>query len=131
MTSQQGANINFQNMDFGYCQGSHLLCDIGSMSAYGNYTISGNANAHITCQYSNFVLTPSGYNTVTIAGGVGVNYFAYVTGVGFIRCNTRTNFVGALSAGYKFVVAGNGVIDTGGAGVNFFPAPTAGQTATG
>jgi hypothetical protein len=131
MTSQQGANINFQNMDFGYCQGSHMLCDIGSMSAYGNYTISGNANSHITAQYSNFVLTPSGYNTVTIIGGAGVNYFAYVTGVGFIRCNTRTNFVGALSAGSKFVVAGNGVIDTGGAGVNFFPAPGAGSTASG
>jgi hypothetical protein len=131
MTSQQGSNINFQNMDFGYCQGAHMLCDLGSMSAYGNYTISGNANAHLMCQYSDFVLTPSGYNTVTIGGGVALNYFMYATGIGFVRCNTRTNFVGALTQGYKFYVNANAVIDTGGAGVNYFPGPTAGVQATG
>lgn len=132
MTSQISSLIAFQNMDFGFCQSVHLLCDTGIMNVQGNYTISGNCQYHIICQYSNFVLTPSGYNTVTIVGGAQLGTtFAWATGIGFIRCNTRTNFVGGYASGSKFFVNANAVIDTGNAGVNFFPGATPGTVQTG
>jgi hypothetical protein len=132
MISQVSANINFSNMDFSFCPGAHCFCDTGSMSCYGNYTISSNCAYHIATQYSTFILTPSGYNTVTIAAGVQVgSAFVFSTGVGFVRCNTRTNFVGAVSGGNKFNVTANAVIDTSGAGVNFFPGTIAGTSSMG
>jgi hypothetical protein len=134
LVSQTNASVMFQNIDFGFCGTAHILCDGGQALAgpVGNYTISGNCSYHIIAQYSAFYLTPSGYNTVSIIGGALLGTaFAYVTGVGFLRINTRTNFVGGYAGGAKYQVLTNGVIDTGGAGPNFLPGATAGSVVTG
>jgi hypothetical protein len=127
MVSQVGAHISYRNIDFSFASGSHMFCDGGGMDCFGSYTISGNANTHITVQYGEFILTPSTPNTITIAGSVGMGYaFVLATGVGFIRANTNTTFSGAVTTGSKFSVKANAVIDTSGAGVNFFPGTTPG-----
>jgi hypothetical protein len=131
VTSQVNSSLVFQDIEFGVAPTAHLLCDTGMISCSGNYTISGSTYHHVIAQFASFILTPSNYNTVTFGGGVSLySDFAYVTGIGFLRANARTNFVGGFS-GPRFTVNLNGVIDTGGLGVNWFPGTGAGAASLG
>jgi hypothetical protein len=108
-----------------------MLADSGSLFCNGNYSISSNANYHIAIQYGELILTPSQGNVISITGGALGACFVNATGVAFLRANTTTRFVGGMAGGLKFVVAANAVVDTNGAGVNFFPGAGAGYQISG
>jgi hypothetical protein len=131
LLASAGGAITFQNIDFSFCNAGHMYADSGSLFCIGNYSISSNANYHIALQYGELILTPSQGNTISI-GTVAIGAaFVNATGVGFLRANTTTRFSGGVAGGVKFVVAANAVIDTSGAGVNFFPGATAGYQISG
>lgn len=132
LTSQIGGNINFLNIDFGFATGAHISCDSGQAVCNGNYTISGNASYHILVQYGEMILNPSPPNTITFSGSLGfTNAFVACADLGFVRAGSSITFAGGVTAGARYVVSGNAVIDTGGAGASYFPGTTAGSTSSG
>jgi len=119
------------NMEYGSAAKYHIVADDGS-SLYisANYTISGYAQAH-------YVMNDAGANivllsslTITLTGTPAFSTaFASLTGASALYAEGAT-FSGSAT-GTRYNVALNGVIQTGGAGANFFPGNSAGVTSNG
>ena len=132
LVSQNNAIVSFSLIAFSSCvNGNHIFIDTGRVSCIGNYSIISNALNHVLLTYGEFILTPSTPNTVTISTCALSTAFVNAQNISFIRANTNTNFSGAPTSGTKYSATQNSVIQTSGAGVNFFPSPTAGGTASG
>jgi len=120
--------INYQNIDFGACGGSHRYASHNSfMQAGGNCSISGNA------VYS-MQSAPSGNieenGTVTVVGTPAFSgAYAYASRNGVIEANhAGVTYVNPSNAtGVQYDVENGGVINTGGASLSgYFPGSTAG-----
>lgn len=127
-----GCTIRFRNIEFSTMgAGEHILCDQANVFCYGDYRIVGSAAYHVCAQTGGvFTLSPTFNNTVTIADGPAFTAFAYANQAGIIRANSSTTFVGP-GYGSKWSVTTMSLIDTAGAGVNFFPGNGPGTFSTG
>lgn len=127
--SAGASTIQFGNVRFGACAGSHIfLSNRASIIATSNYAVSGGALAHINslglsfCDVSSRTITFS--NSPTITTFVITNYGS----VTWIFSNTFTN--GGTVTATRYSVNSNGIIFTNGGGAAYLPGGSAGSAAT-
>ena len=127
-----GSILNFKNIVFAACTASHIFAvNQGQMQAIGNYSITGNAAAHVNLaqlayvDLSNasvgIVITVSASLTFSTAFAQAYNNAVLIT--------TNTTFSTNVATGVRYNVTRNATIDTGAAGPTYFPGGTGG-TAT-
>lgn len=123
--------MQYGNIDFGSCGGHHTeAANAGAIvQAIGPYTISGGALSNLFA--INLGLCIAGSTIAVTLTGTPAFSVAYAVAElnGVIQGNTGS-FTGSAT-GPRYSAFLNGVIFTGGAGVNFFPGNSAGSTATG
>ena len=127
---EKGSALTVDGLNFGACASVHVILDSNSyLSFASNYTISGGAAYHVYSSDSSAIIYLGGI-TVTLIGTPAFSaYFAFATDAGAIRCIAVT-FSGAAT-GQRFYVTNNGVINTSGAALNYFPGSIAGLQAFG
>jgi hypothetical protein len=106
----------------------------GSAMMTGNYNIMGGSGSFIAASANGIAFTNSPAEPNINYGLPNCNFaagFANASNGGQIRALFASFGGNTPTAGVKFVVSGNGVIDTGGRGVNYLPGPSAGIIATG
>ncbi len=124
--------INFSGIDFGQCVGNHVQAMNGaSVSASGNYTISGGSSTGAHWYAIGHGAIQASSKTITISGTPAFSAaFAWCDrGLGYFSVFGNT-FTGSAT-GLRYVINGNGVCFTNGAGATYLPGGTAGTTATG
>lgn len=126
-----GGYCGIVGVDFGTCQSGHMLALAGgSISSSGSpYTISGNApwHCHVAFSGGGLSLADSAvtiYNTPTFSTA-----FALAEECGSMNVWGMT-FSGAAH-GPRYLATSNGIIQTRGAGANYFPGDAAGSVQTG
>lgn len=114
---------DFGNIEFGDCIGGrHLTAeDFGKINAIGDYAIVGDATVHVDADHFSSVLLNQ-YN-VTINTARAFTYYAVSANKGLIDRSTGV-FLGAGVAGttgQRYLAVVQSLINTNGAGINFFP----------
>lgn len=118
----------FRNIHFGNCAVAQLYSGLGGqISAFGNYSIVGGAQAHALSDYGAILL--EGYaatltGTPNFSGG-----FASAEHGGLVAALSMT-FTGAAT-GPRFYVTTNAVVDTASGNANYFPGNAVGVQNTG
>lgn len=115
---------------FAACTYAHLFCVLqGSLNITGNYSITGGAQAHYS---SSGALQVGGGVTITLVGTPAFSSaFCLTTTLGLVFFSaTNATFTGSAT-GVRYVVSGNAVVSTNGAGSTYLPGNSAGSTATG
>ena len=114
--------------------GPHITCGPGgSVSVVGPITILGGGQSHITVmQNGTCNFWPSPYPTLNIFALVNFSTAFIVSETGG-QVNPIYSAINGFTSvsGYKYLAIGNGVIDSGGRGINFLPGTIAGVTSTG
>jgi hypothetical protein len=131
ISSQNGANLRFANIDFGShaSSGTHLLARAGSkLFCIGNYFVSGGGYAHAWADYGGIVSIASG--TIIFSNSPAFSYFAVFTSVSVLIANAMTFTNGNTVTGTKYRGQLNGIVQTN-AGITYFPGTIAGSLATG
>jgi hypothetical protein len=140
--SQTGAWVTAQNVAVGSCPSGYTFFALGGYMSVGTCSFdSGTQTACPFYSYSsgNLYLTSAAVYTFNGPITVGTGYFA--------TCSANANLsvatpavqaitpiwvnTGYVTAAYKYSAALNGVINSQGAGVNFFPGTNPGVTNTG
>jgi hypothetical protein len=107
-----------------------VVASNASVFVLANYTISGNSTAHAFIFHQGQLEFANGL-TVTCSGVTAFTGFVVVSTLAQLTHEAAT-FSGCGSVtGARFIIQTNGVVDTGGGGVNYFPGNVAGTTATG
>lgn len=129
--ANSGGYVGIVGVDFGTCQSGHMVALAGgAISTAGNpYTISGNAPFHAHSNFSGGGLSLADsavtlYNTPTFSTA-----FALADECGSMNVWGMT-FSGAAH-GPRYAANSNGIIQTRGAGPNYFPGDVAGSVSTG
>jgi hypothetical protein len=121
--------LSFALLVFGASTGHHLVASRGgSVTASGNYEISGNANFHISAQHQGLVFVNN--RTVTLTGTPAFTYGFVFSSAGSEVYAPGMTFVGAATGPY-YAATLNGVIDTSGAMTPYFPGNAAGTVSSG
>jgi hypothetical protein len=122
------ARVTFSAMDFGACGRYHVVGFSGAvLIGTGTYSISGGGFGHLASGTASRL----GLNaaTVTLTGTPAFTAFAVATMGSGIEFYTTT-FTGAAT-GKRYDANTNGVLNTGGAGANYFPGSMAGTATSG
>jgi hypothetical protein len=121
--------------EFGDCSDAHLCASHGTIGLTGNLRIAGNSAAHLLSGANGWItfyyLAAALYPTLVIPAAQSLSYFANAQSSGFIQPRYASITGAANITGQKYLAQVNGVIDTGGAGVNFLPGTIAGTTVSG
>ncbi len=128
---QQPAAIVLNALEFGSVGGNHVAAFAGGVfiTLGGNYTISGGAGTHWSARAGGLIQPLS--RTITLSGspvfsvGFAEVQFGEIATVGM----TFSGATGASSPRYSAI--GNGLINTFGGGLNYFPGTVAGTSASG
>lgn len=123
--------VRLSNLFFGTVpsNSSHILVtDGGIVIVDTGYTISGGAGVHLQCTRNGSISKGSNF-TVTLTGTPAFSTYAIATVLSIIQFNGAT-FSGSAT-GTRYAVNSNSVIDTNGAGANYFPGSGAGSAANG
>ncbi|ENZ79638.1 hypothetical protein M3795_16945 [Ralstonia pickettii] len=121
-----GAGIVFGSMP----SGAHINANSGTINANSSYSITGGASVHAIASNPGSIVTISGGIKVTLTGTPAFSTsFVNAGYLGMVTASSVT-FSGAAT-GALYGVSVNGVVNSGGAGANYFPGSTAGATATG
>jgi len=116
-------------VEFGACSGAHILAtQKGRISIEAGYTVSGGANVHMNAVSEGQIMSIN--NKITVSNTPGFTYFAVANSLAHIEAHSGTSFTGAAT-GQKFLAAFYSLIQTVGAGVNFFPGSVAGAAPSG
>lgn len=125
-------SVLFRNLDFGACVTHHLRAygPGSSITAQGNYSISGGANSHLFSDTSSFIDTTS--RTATLSNTPAFSgAFAQAAGNALLKSNGMS-FPGTGATGKRYNATTGGIIATSGGGANYFPGNSAGtETAPG
>lgn len=128
LASKKG-HVNFSGIDFGTCATHQIRSDdFGSVTATGNYTISGGAATHFN-SVSGAIRIQS--RTVTLSNTPAFSTAfcqTLISGLATVNGNT---YSGTGATGVRYDITLNGVVYTAGGGANYFPGNAAGTTATG
>ena len=134
LVSSTGSSVEFDHIIFGAAQTAHVqsiggqLFTTGAQSGAGQpYTISGSAQFHWITGFSGLIDTFG--STVTLTGTPNFSSQFALVSSGQVLCNSCV-FSGAAT-GQKYLAEFGGIINTGGAGINFLPGNSAGTSATG
>lgn len=124
-----GANITYQNIDFGVIVDSQVYIGSGATAQMvGPCTISGGAYAHETVEDGGYLNTSS--RTVTLTGTPAFSgAFAIVAMGGKLKAISNT-FTGSAT-GKRYDATTNGVVNTGGGGASYLPGSVVGTATTG
>lgn len=121
---QNGANVRYQNVNFGACAGTHLNVQVGSKAtATGNYAISGGAAVHLSSTYLSLVIVQG--VTITITGTPAFS-FAFATAQQNSMLAAATNTFSGSATGTRYNASSGGNIFVNGAGTTYFPGNAAG-----
>ena len=117
-------NINYQNIEFGSCTGSHVWAGANSlMAATAGTSISGGAQWHWYAE-SGGAITDRGV-TITLTGTPAFSSsFAEARTCAIVSVGVNT-FVGGAT-GKRYNAASSGVIEVYGAGTSYIPGSVAG-----
>lgn len=128
LASKKG-HVNFSGIDFGTCATHQIRSDdFGSVTATGNYTISGGAATHFN-SVSGAIRIQS--RTVTLSNTPAFSTAfcqTLISGLATVNGNT---YSGTGATGVRYDITLNGAVYTAGGGANYFPGNAAGTTATG
>jgi hypothetical protein len=124
--------ISFHNVDFGACGTAHIMAVASSVVEAAGlgvaYSISGGSPSHMVASSGSYI-TIAG-SVVTLTGTPGfASAFAGAGQCGVIHAVSVT-FSGAAT-GPRYGASMNGVIETAGGGVSYFPGNSVGTTGTG
>lgn len=121
--------VRFSAIDFGSTVSTQLSVSDGAMvEAEGNYAISGGAPVHMAASRTGVVKIQG--RTITLSGTPAFSStFVSATQLGMVAADNNTYSGGATGARYSVQL--NSVINTGGAGAEYFPGNSAGSSATG
>src|SRR6516225_3133195 len=126
-----------QNIEFGACSGPHMdVSRSSSMTMSGNLTLSGSSSGnayatsgHINCFFSATIETAPAISALYLSATAAINVGNYIwsTQLGVIDY-TWTSYSGFGNvSGVRYSATLNGVINTGGGGVNYYPGTIAGS----
>lgn len=122
------AVLTFTNINFGALAGGGFYQEASTVSATGNYTISGGAPYHVYATGgARFVCTS---RTVTISGTPAFSS-AFAAGISGAVIEVASNTYSGSATGKRYDVALNAICNTGGGGATYLPGNSAGTTATG
>jgi hypothetical protein len=129
LRAKTGANVFWQNTDFGAAATGHIRSDDGAvMTATGNYAITGGSGRHWNSVGTGQIICFG--KTITITGTPAFSAaFALATTVGILRVDTNT-FSGSAT-GVRYSSDGNSVISTGAGGATYLPGNAAGGVTNG
>lgn len=127
-----GGTLTFSKIRFSGCTLAHIYSNAGVVFAIGNYEIAGAANYHYYSQSGSLrVGYYDGINVysvaVTLIGTPAFSYFAAAGTRGDIIVKSSVVTYSGAATGYRYFVGTNSVINTSGAGVNYFPGNAAGS----
>jgi hypothetical protein len=94
---------------------------------FSGYTISGGGGAHLYADQESVIILRN--MAVTVSGTPSFSIFAIANNTSSILCS-GTSFSGSAT-GARYSAFARGVVNTQGAGANFFPGSSAGSTALG
>ncbi len=124
------SELRFSSVEFNASTSEHILLNgTGAyVFGYGNYSIIAGSNYHIRCQGGSYCQIQLRTITLTGTPAFGVAFvYAQQSAVLGINANTYSG----AATGPRYLVATNGVINTGGGGTSYFPGSLAGSTVTG
>lgn len=126
--STVGGFITFANINFGAAANYHRYATAGGrISASGNYTISGGAQAHLAANSGGINQTVS--RTVTLTGTPNFSVaYAWMGTPAYIEDYSNT-FSGSAT-GKRYSNSALSLINTNGGGANYFPGNASGDTPT-
>lgn len=128
LVATAGGYLEYSNIDFGSGGLAHMTAtDGGLIRQVGAYAISGGSGIHFYAQLDGKIFAQS--LTITLSGTPAFsNAFALASGLGVIV--SQSTFSGSAT-GKRYDATSNALIQTYGAGANYFPGNSAGTTATG
>jgi hypothetical protein len=135
--SGSGANINTNNTVSGFCAGGVFTAGNAALVVVGNHTYAGNTSFALWAFNNGVVLYGGGgvfAITQTISTPITLTYFCFAESGGQFEGPNPfpATFVNPGNVtGSKFIAQLNGVVDTQGQGVNYFPGNSSGSTSTG
>lgn len=129
IVADQGATVALgAGMQFGTCSGVHMSgLNGGRILANGNYTINGNALAHLAADYGAFISITG--RTITLSGTPAFSS-AFATAADCSTMNLSSNTFSGAATGARYLAQTNAVINTGGGGASYLPGNSAGSIAT-
>lgn len=135
LTTNGGTHVQIQQMNFASVGGlNHITATRSSLiDIVGSYSISGDAGCHWIATSGGEIETVGGSITITGTGTRGWSSgFACVQYPSQIVINSSPvpSFVGTFT-GPRYNGSLNGIINTGGQGVNYFPGNSAGAVSSG
>ncbi|WP_176077508.1 hypothetical protein [Burkholderia dolosa] len=121
----------FTGMVFGAMpSGAHLNSGGGPIRMIASYSVTGGASVHALASNPSSLIQIANGTTVTLSGTpafstafVNAGYLGLVTASGVTFSGSAT--------GARYSATANGVVNSGGAGANYFPGSTVGNTASG
>jgi hypothetical protein len=132
-----GQNLAYYNIEFGPINGpngAHVastnggyVAAIGTDQGGGSLKITGKAASHLLA--SGGLIVSIGHIDLTIVGSPAIVIFANAGSLGTIQQTYNT--ITGSSTGSKYSASLNGIVNSNGAGVNYFPGTTAGSVNTG
>lgn len=130
LSSVANGFLSFQHLEFGTCSQYHMIAfGSGKLRLNSDYRISGNAVAHMYVQESGSSARGE-IRTITLIGTPAFSLaFAVALDCASIVVPNMT-FVGSAT-GSRYMVRGNAVIQTQGAGLTYLPGNAAGTTGSG
>ena len=125
--------FNLFTLRFLGCLSSHIASYNSALTiANGLITIAGSASAHIATSNLGQFSTASTPPPLTIVTPVSFGSAFMLAGALSVLTGVYSSITGAANvSGQKFNASYNGVINSGGSGVNYFPGTVAGVTSTG
>lgn len=123
ISAYNGSVLEFKNCTFGTTVTYHVLSWTASVSATGNYNISGGANIHWASYYRGMILCSGRTLTITGTPAFG-GAFAYATSHSYIYCYGNT--YSGSATGTRHFASVLSTVDTLGGGVTSLPGNAAG-----
>lgn len=125
--AEYGGYIGFDNHYFDNCGNcNHIYSNFGTVTCSGHYWITGGAVAHHFCSAGGYINVQGA--TVVVTGTPTFTTFCSLNGGNVYAIGA--SFTGSAH-GARYFGGYGGLINTGGAGVNFFPGDSAGSSPTG
>ena len=132
--SGSGTQWTIQNIAFGPCATAHIASDQARFIVAGAIRIGGSAKAHMLASNGgSIVAAANALPTLIISAACSFTTgFATVNNSGVIQV-TYASITGAASVtgSIRYSATTNGVIQTTGSGINYYPGDTAGVSNTG
>ena len=128
-----GSSASMKTCNFGTGYTYHLAAvNQGVIFIIGDYTVSAGANYHCYAYAQGSIRVNGSGFTCTITGTPAFSSYAVrATELGYLRFSTAALTFSGAATGTRYRADLNSVIQSNGAGANYFPGNAAGSTATG